>query len=72
MDAARDYTARLGNTWPSGVDDNGQVAISYGVYGPPETFFIDADGVIAGRHFGPIDGPTLTNGIETLRKSATR
>ena len=70
VDAARNYTTRLGNTWPSGVDDNGQVAISYGVYGPPETFFIDPDGIIAGRHFGPIDGPTLTKGIETLRKSA--
>jgi cytochrome c biogenesis protein CcmG/thiol:disulfide interchange protein DsbE len=69
-DAARDYSARLGNTWPSGVDDNGQVAIGYGVYGPPETFFIDIDGIIAGRHIGPIDGPTLTKGIETLRKSA--
>lgn len=72
VDAAREYTRRLGNTWPSAVDANGQVALSYGVFGPPETYFIGADGVIAGRHIGPIDAVTLTNGIEALRKAAKR
>ena len=70
--AARDYTTRLGNTWTSAVDDSGQVALSYGVFGPPETYFIGADGIIAGRHIGPIDPSTLMTGIETLRRSATR
>jgi len=69
-DAARDYTARLGNTWPSAVDATGQVALSYGVFGPPETYFIGKDGIIAGRHIGPIDVPTLVNGIEALRRAA--
>ena len=71
-DAARDYTARLGNAWPSAFDDAGQVALGYGVFGPPETYFIGADGVIAGRHIGPIDEQTLITGIETLRRSASR
>jgi len=49
------------------------MALSYGVFGPPETYFIGADGIIAGRHIGPIDEQTLMTGIETLRaKSATR
>ena len=68
-DAAREYTARLGNTWPSAVDGDGRMALSYGVFGPPETFFIGPDGVIAGRHIGPIDETTLIKGIETLRPS---
>jgi cytochrome c biogenesis protein CcmG, thiol:disulfide interchange protein DsbE len=71
-EAARDYTTRLGNTWPSAFDDAGQVALGYGVFGPPETYFIGADGVIAGRHIGPIDEQTLITGIETLRRSASR
>jgi cytochrome c biogenesis protein CcmG/thiol:disulfide interchange protein DsbE len=72
-DAARDYTARLGNTWASALDGDGRMALSYGVFGPPETYFIGADGIIAGRHIGPIDEQTLMTGIETLRaKSATR
>lgn len=69
-DAARAYTARLGNTWPTVVDETGRVALSYGVFGPPETYFIGADRVIAGRHIGPIDAATLINGIEALRKAA--
>ncbi len=70
--AAREYTARLGNTWSSAVDDAGQVALSYGVFGPPETYFIGADGVIAGRHIGPIDSATLIKGIETLRRAVKK
>ena len=71
-DAAREYTARLGNTWPTAVDESGQVALSYGVFGPPETYFIGRDGIIAGRHIGPIDVQTLITGIETLRAAAKR
>ena len=67
LDAGRGYTQRMGNTWPTGVDDDGRVAFSYGVFGIPETFFVSADGIIAGRHIGPIDERTLIRGIETLR-----
>ncbi len=67
-EAARDYTARMGNTWPSVVDADGHTAIAYGVFGIPETFFVRPDGVIAGRHIGPIDEETLVNGIEAIRR----
>jgi cytochrome c biogenesis protein CcmG/thiol:disulfide interchange protein DsbE len=67
VDAAREYTARLGNTWPSVIDDGGRTAIAYGVFGIPETFFITPDGVVAGRHVGPIDQATLIAGIEAIR-----
>jgi len=66
-EAAREYTERLGNTWPSGVDADGRTGIAYGVFGIPETFFVGPDGVIAGRHIGPIDQETLINGIEAIR-----
>jgi cytochrome c biogenesis protein CcmG/thiol:disulfide interchange protein DsbE len=61
------YVQDNGVTWLTGSDDDGRVAFSYGVFGIPETYFIGADGVIAGRHIGPIDETTLVNGIETLR-----
>ena len=66
-EAAREYTERLGNTWPSGVDADGRTGIAYGVFGIPETFFVGPDGVIAGRHIGPIDQETLITGIEAMR-----
>jgi len=66
------YVARMGMGWTTVADDDGRVALSYGVFGPPETFFIGPDGVIAGRHIGPIDEDTLVNAIETLRARAIR
>lgn len=37
------------------LDLNGLVGIDYGVYGVPETYVINAQGVITYRHVGPID-----------------
>ena len=37
------------------VDENGNIAIDYGVYGAPETFIIDEEGVIIYKHVGPIE-----------------
>ena len=67
------YVQRMGISWTSVADDDGRVALSYGVFGPPETFFIGSDGIIAGRHIGPIDEETLVTAIEKLRgQAATR
>ncbi len=39
----------------SGYDPTGRAGIDLGVYGVPETFIIDADGVIVHKHIGPFD-----------------
>ncbi|MGD9521925.1 MAG: DsbE family thiol:disulfide interchange protein [Tepidiphilus sp.] len=53
---ARDWLARHGDPYRFSVLDlEGRVAIDYGVYGVPETFLIDAEGVIRYKHIGPID-----------------
>ena len=65
--AAKDFHERLGQTWPAALDDNGRTALAFGVFGVPETYFIGKDGVIEGRHIGPIDEATLIRGIEALR-----
>ena len=36
------------------VDANGRVGIDWGVYGVPETFVIDKQGIVRRRHVGPI------------------
>ena len=71
-DSGLSYVRDNGITWPTGSDDDGHVAFAYGVFGIPETYFIGADGVIAGRHIGPIDEATLVNAIDTLRAQATK
>ncbi|HWP57757.1 MAG TPA: TlpA disulfide reductase family protein [Candidatus Acidoferrales bacterium] len=44
-------------TYPNGMD-TGDIAISFGVWGIPETFFINRDGVISYKHVGTL-GPGL-------------
>ena len=66
--AAREYTRRMGNAWPSVLDSDGRTAFAYGVFGIPETFFVTPDGQVAGRHVGAIDQTTLANGIEAIRR----
>ena len=71
-DAGLAYVRNNGITWPTVSDDDGRVAFAYGVFGIPETYFIRPDGVIGGRHIGPIDEQTLINGIEALRVGAAK
>ena len=54
-DAALDWLKQLGNPYSVvAVDRDGRTAINFGVYGAPETFFIDADGRVQYRHVGPM------------------
>ena len=47
----------------TGADLNGRAGVDWGVYGVPETFVVDADGVIRLKHVGPIDRHVLENDI---------
>jgi cytochrome c biogenesis protein CcmG/thiol:disulfide interchange protein DsbE len=52
-DAAREWLVQLGNPYTAvAVDKDGRAAIEFGVYGAPETFFIDEAGIIQYRHVG--------------------
>src|SRR5690606_27214448 len=54
-DLALDWLATLGNPYvASAVDDEGRVAIDYGVYAAPETFLIGRDGTILHKHISPL------------------
>ncbi|MDD5034027.1 MAG: DsbE family thiol:disulfide interchange protein [Methylococcaceae bacterium] len=49
------WLSRLGNPYVlSAFDADGKVGIDWGVYGVPETFVIDQQGVIRHKHTGPI------------------
>lgn len=43
------------------TDLDGRVAIDYGVYGAPETFVIDKEGVIRYKHIGPLDDKVVAD-----------
>ena len=51
--AATEWLNQLGNPYSVvAVDKEGRTAIDFGVYGAPETFFIDAGGLVQYRHVG--------------------
>lgn len=54
-DLARRWLAELGNPYAAvGVDQTGEVAIDWGVYGAPETFLISPEGVVIYKHIAPM------------------
>jgi len=58
------FLDELGNPYAAiGVDSNGRAAIDWGVYGVPETFVVDADGIIRHKQIGPIDEAVLQSTI---------
>lgn len=59
------FLQQRGSSYPTVVDDKGKTAIAYGVGGVPETFFLDANGVIVAKHSGPLSDGDLQ---EELRK----
>jgi cytochrome c biogenesis protein CcmG/thiol:disulfide interchange protein DsbE len=48
------------------VDADGRTGIDWGVYGVPETFVVDRDGIIRYKHIGPITPEALRETIEPL------
>lgn len=53
--AADAFLSRYGAyPYPSGFDPMGRTGIDFGVYGLPETYFVDGMGVIRHRHIGAL------------------
>ncbi len=64
---ARNWLQRLGDPYVMTlVDFDGKVGIDFGVYGVPETFVIDAQGVIRFKHVGVLTPAVVSERIEPL------
>jgi cytochrome c biogenesis protein CcmG/thiol:disulfide interchange protein DsbE len=67
-DALR-WLEQFGNPyWLVIADQEGQTAIDWGIYGAPETFLVDADGIVRWKHVGPMSEATVRD--ELLPKLA--
>ncbi len=56
----------------SAVDADGRIGIDYGVYGVPETYLIDAEGVIRFKQIGPLTQAVLDEKGLPLAKALQR
>ena len=58
------FLAELGNPYERiGGDTDNRVSIDWGVYGVPETFVVNAAGVVTFKHVGPITAETLERDV---------
>jgi cytochrome c biogenesis protein CcmG/thiol:disulfide interchange protein DsbE len=62
------FLQQRGSSYPTVVDEAGKTAIAYGVGGVPETYFIDANGVIVAKFNGPMSPDVLREHIQKVMK----
>jgi cytochrome c biogenesis protein CcmG/thiol:disulfide interchange protein DsbE len=48
------FVQQFGATWPTVTDPDGTLAKAYRVVAPPQTYFIDKDGVLRGYQIGEV------------------
>jgi cytochrome c biogenesis protein CcmG/thiol:disulfide interchange protein DsbE len=65
-EAAREFMSRMGAAWPAAMDPGDAVATRFGIIGPPDTFFIDRNGVIVGRQIGQLGAADLEHGLAQI------
>jgi cytochrome c biogenesis protein CcmG/thiol:disulfide interchange protein DsbE len=66
---ARAFLKEFDVTYPNGRDDSGKIAVDYGVWGIPESFFIDPEGRITYKHTGGINAATVEIKLADALKS---
>jgi cytochrome c biogenesis protein CcmG/thiol:disulfide interchange protein DsbE len=65
-EAARQFLARFGHSFPNAPDPRGRVSVDYGVYGVPETFFIDRKGRVRFKHVGALTDEIARRRLDAL------
>ena len=63
---ASTFLDTVGRNVPTASDSDGTAAIDFGVVGVPETFFVDAGGVVRARVTGPVSKAQLTKIVTRL------
>jgi cytochrome c biogenesis protein CcmG/thiol:disulfide interchange protein DsbE len=67
---AKRFLTQFGHTFPNAPDPSGRVSVDYGVYGVPETYFIDRKGRVRFKRVGPVSDELLKQQIEPLLAEA--
>jgi len=61
---ARAFLEEFNVTYPNGMDASGKISVDYGVWGIPESFFIDPEGRITYKHLGGMRASLVTVKLE--------
>ena len=66
----RDFVERHGIKYPNAVDENGQIAVEFGVRGIPEKFFVNPEGEIVRKINGPNTSQSLDEVLTQMSDTA--
>lgn len=53
-DRANEFLDEFGRSYPHLLDPDSRGAINFGVFGPPETYFVDSEGIIVAKIVGEL------------------
>jgi cytochrome c biogenesis protein CcmG, thiol:disulfide interchange protein DsbE len=65
-EAAEKFVRDFGLTFPNAPDPTGRVSVDYGVYGVPETFFVDRQGLIRVKHVSAVTDAVFRQTVDRL------
>ena len=64
---ARDFVAELGAGWPTVIDPGEKILSAYRVTARPQTYFIDADGVLRAIQIGEVSEAVFERQYATIK-----
>ncbi len=67
-DNAKAFLQEFNVTYPNGRDESGKIAVDYGTWGIPESFFIDPQGRITYKHVGAIRAALVLSKLDEAAK----
>ena len=63
---AQRFLDELGQPYANVIDPGSRAAIDFGLFGVPETFFIDRDGIVRSRINGPVTADAVVAAVDPL------
>lgn len=66
VETARAFEQQFAIPYPSVLDPQSQTAINFGVAGVPETFFVDAQGVVQAKQSGQLTRDSLSANLRKI------
>lgn len=68
QESVEEFFAQEGGDWPIVYDDDGSIAVAFGVAKVPETWIIDPNGVVRGRIISRTEADFLATQLQRLRE----
>ena len=66
VELAREFAAQYGSSWSSVIDEGGALKAAYRVLAWPQTYFVDAEGILRSIQIGEVTEPIFERQYATI------